>query len=147
MLFRSAYGEWATSVKTTDGRKRAGVEAVAASPNAWMAFALDSPTLLDEGVSESDLCIKSFESAGTGNGTSLMVLGVKGAAIGDDALPENLKKLFQVEGAETLSDGAFSTSNVSVEFDDPKNGDVAVLATPKNASNAFFFRLKKNRAQ
>ena len=74
-----------------------------------------------------------------------MVLGVKDVAIGEDALPENLKKLFQVEGSATLSDEAFSTSNVSVEFDDPKGGDVAVLAKPKSASTAFFFRLKKNR--
>lgn len=139
----AAYSEWATSVKTSDGRKRAGVEAVAASPNAWMAFALSSPTLLNESLSEDDLCIKSFESAGAGDGASRLVLGVKDVAIGEDALPENLKKLFQVEGAATLSDGAFSTDNVSVEFDDPKGGDVAVLAKPKSASSAFFFRLKK----
>ena len=141
----AAYSEWATSVKTADGKKRAGVAAVAASPNAWMSFALASPKLLDESLSESDLRIQSFESAGAGDGTSLMVLGVKDVAIGEDALPENLKKLFQVEGADTLSDEAFSTSNVSVVFDEPRNGGIAVQATPKSASNAFFFRLKKNR--
>ena len=40
-----------------------------------------------------------------------------------------------------------TTGNVSVEFDDPKDGGVAVLAKPKSASSAFFFRLKKNRAR
>jgi hypothetical protein len=141
----AAYSEWATSVKTADGRKRAGVAAVAAAPNAWMSFALDSPTLLDEGISEDDLRIESFETSQSGDGTALMVLGVKDAAIGDDAMLANLKKLFQVEGASTLSDEAFSTGNVSVEFDEPRNGGVAVQATPKTASSSFFFRLKKNR--
>ena len=141
----AAYSEWATSVKTADGRKRAGVAAVAAAPNAWMSFALDSPTLLDEGISEDDLRIESFETSQSGDGTALMVLGVKDAAIGDDAMLANLTKLFQVEGASTLSDEAFSTGNVSVEFDEPRNGGIAVQATPKTASSSFFFRLKKNR--
>ena len=143
----AAYREWATSVNTVDGGKRAGVAAVAAAPNAWMSFALDSPTLLDESISEDDLRIESFETSQSGDGTARMVLGVKDAAIGDDAMLGNLTKLFQVEGADTLSDEAFSTSNVSVEFDDPKDGGVAVLAKPKSASSAFFFRLKKNRAR
>jgi hypothetical protein len=57
----------------------------------------------------------------------------------------NLKKLFQVEGASMLSGEAFSTSNVSVEFDDPRDGGVAVFAKPKRASSAFFFRLKRHQ--
>ena len=39
---------------------------------------------------------------------------LKDIAVGDGALEENLKKVFDIEGSETLSSGEFSSAAVQI---------------------------------
>ena len=56
---------------------------------------------------------------------------------------ENLKKVLGVEGAATLSPGAFSSDNINIVFDAPANGKARFTVTPPaDAGNAYFMRVK-----
>ena len=73
---------------------------------------------------------------------------IDGIEVGDNALGANLKKVFGIEGAETLANGGagFSTDNVEVNTATPESGNVKFSVTPKMGDgekpDSFFFRVK-----
>ena len=70
--------------------------------------------------------------------------------VGKDALEANIRKVFDIEGAEKLaSDGAgFRPDNVEVNAAAPENGNVKFTVTPKGGGEgtrrptSFFFCVK-----
>jgi len=143
-IFRS----WANSVKVTSSAP-ASVLAVKDSAYAWLSYALDADALIAAAPKEGDIVIDTFESAAT-DGVFEFTVKIDGIAIGDNALEANLKKVFDIEGAEKLeSDGAgFSSDNVEVNAAAPENGKVKFTVTPKGGAlgttrpASFFFRIK-----
>jgi hypothetical protein len=137
---------WANSVKVPSSAP-ASVFAVKDSPYAWLSFALDTDALITAAPKEGDVVIDAFESAAT-DGAFEFTVKIDGIAVGDNALEANLKKVFDVEGAENLaSDGAgFSSDNVEVNAAAPENGNVMFTVTPKAGNgekpDSFFFRVK-----
>jgi hypothetical protein len=134
----AAYKEWAVNVKDASG-ETASVSMVNSSPNAYLAYAVNSPTLITQKVSSVDARIESFAVDGNGGGT--FMLGIKDVTIGKDALADDLAKVFKLEGAPSLSGAEFSENNVDVEFGEPTNGKVPVVIRPKNrTASSYFFR-------
>jgi len=139
----AAYGKyrtWATKVKAKGGTGPVGAEAVVASTNAWLSFALDSETLIENAPGDGDVTIDSFEPTAVGGAFELAV-GVEGVYVGEGAAAENLAKLFGLEGGEEI--GEMSADKVSVSFGEPTGGKVRLMAGPKDASSsAFFMRVR-----
>ena len=137
----AAYRTWALGL--------AGVtpDAVKASPNAWLSFALDTDALIAAAPKEGDVVIDTFESTANA-GAFEFTVKLDGIEVGENALGANLRKVFDIEGAEKLvSDGAgFSTDNVEVNAAAPENGNVKFTVTPKMENgekpDSFFFRVK-----
>ena len=122
------------------------------SPNAWLSFALDADALIAAAPKESDVVIDTFEGSAT-DGAFEFAVKIDGVTIGDNALEANIRKVFDIEGAEKLvSDGVselgvgFSSDNVEVNAAAPKNGNVKFTVAPKvedgEKPNSFFFRVK-----
>jgi hypothetical protein len=61
---------------------------------------------------------------------------IDGIAVGDNASAANIRKVFDIEGAEKLAgDGAgFSPDNVEVNAAAPENGNVKFTITPKGGA-------------
>ena len=141
MLGLRVYRSWALRL--------AGVtpDAVKASPNAWLSYALNTAALIAAAPKEGDVVIDIFESAANA-GTFEFAVKFDGIEVGANALEVNLKKVFDIEGAETLaSSGAgFSSDNVEVNAFMPEKDNVKFIVTPKmengEKSNSFFFRVK-----
>ena len=56
---------------------------------------------------------------------------------------DNLKKLFRLEGAESLDAAAFSPENVSLDFKEPQDGKLKFTATPAvDNAKSFFMKVK-----
>lgn len=136
----ASYREWALGVKEPVGGAPAGIAAVNSSPNAYLAYAINSPTLITNEVKASDAEIVSFRPD-LRNGVFTFELAVRNATIGEDALIENLANIFRLEGAPSISDGEFSKENIEVEFSQPANGRVKVEIRPKKpVASSYFFR-------
>ena len=144
----AAYRTWALGL--------AGVTAqeVKDSPNAWLSHALDTDALITAAPKEGDVIIDTLESSST-DGAFEFAVKIDGIAVGDDALEANIRKVFDIEGAEKLvSDGVgelgvgFSSDNVEVNAAAPENGNVKFMVTPKGGGEgsrrpaSFFFRVK-----
>jgi hypothetical protein len=122
---------------------------VKSSPNAWLSYALDADGLIAAAPKEGDVVIDTFESAAN-KGAFEFTVKIDGIAVGEDALEANIRKVFDIEGAENLaSDGAgFSSDNVEVNVTAPENGNVKFSVTPKGGGEgtrrptSFFFRVK-----
>lgn len=136
----AAYREWAVNVKDASGTVTADIASVNASPNSYLAYAIDSPTLITNDVKATDAEIRSFKADPQSGGFSFE-LGVKNAVIGEDALAENLADVFRIEGSPSLSGQSFSQDNVEFEFGEMVNGKVQVSIRPKTPSpSSYFFR-------
>ena len=131
-----------------------GLEGVAAqdvkdSPNAWLSYALDTDALIAAAPKEGDVVIDTFEGAATDRSFEFTVM-IDDIEVGDNALEVNLKKVFDIEGAETLASGGagFSSDNVEVNAAAPENGNVKFTVTPNGGGEgarrptSFFFRVK-----
>ena len=144
----AAYRTWALGL--------AGVtpDAVKASPNAWLSYALNTAALIAAAPKDGDVVIDTFESAANA-GTFEFAVKIDGIAVGDNALEANIRKVFDIEGAEKLASGGagFSSDNVEVNDAAPENGNVKFTVTPKAGNrewgtgngekpNSFFFRVK-----
>ena len=96
---------------------------------------------------EGDVVIDTFEIAAT-EGAFEFTVKIDGVEVGDSALEANLKKLFDIEGAENSASGevGFSLDNVEVNAVAPVNGNVKFTVTPKMENgekpDSFFFRVK-----
>ena len=148
-----AYRTWAL------GLEGVTPEQVKASPNAWLSYALDTDALIATAPKDGDVVIDTFESSST-DGAFVFTVKIDDIKVGDNALEANIKKVFDIEGAEKLaSDGVgesgvgFSSENVEVNVVAPENGNVKFTVTPKlgngewgtgNGENpaSFFFRVK-----
>ena len=144
----AAYRTWALGL--------AGVtpDAVKASPNAWLSYALDTDALIAAAPKEGDVVIDTFESAAT-DGAFEFTVKIDGIEVGEDALEANIRKAFDIEGAERLASGeaGFSSDNVEVNAAKSENGNVKFIVTPKVGNwdlgmgngeklESFFFRVK-----
>ena len=85
----AAYRTWALGL--------AGVtpDAVKASPNAWLSYALNTATLIAAAPKDGDVVIDTFESVAT-DGAFEFTVNLDGITVGDDALEANIRKLIAV---------------------------------------------------
>ena len=122
-------------------------EEVKSSLNAWLSYALNTAALIIAAPKEGDVIINAFESAAT-EGAFEFTVKIDGIMVGENALEANLKRVFDIEGAETLASGGagFSIDNVEVNTATPESGNVKFSVTPKMENgekpNSFFFRVK-----
>ena len=138
----NAYRNWATTVKNENGSGLAGAQAVRMSPYAWVSFATDSAALLAKMPTDEDLKVEEFKPSAAA-GSFDFTVSVKDVTIGDKASVDNLKKLFGLEGAESLDTAAFSSENVSLDFREPQDGKLKFTATPAvDNAKSFFMKVK-----
>ena len=123
-------------------------DAVKASPNAWLSYALNTAALIAAEPKEGDVVIDTFESSAT-DGAFEFIVKIDGIEVGDNALEANIKKVFDIEGVEKIGSGGvgFSSDNVEVNTTAPENGNVKFTVTLKGGEGArrptsFFFRVK-----
>ena len=129
----NAYREWALKVGATD---------VKASPYAWVSFATGSAALLPKMPTDEDLKVEEFKPSAAA-GSFDFTVSVRDVTIGDKASVDNLKKLFGLEGAESLDAAAFSSENVSLDFREPQDGKLKFTATPAvDNAKSFFMKVK-----
>ena len=131
----SGYETWASSLSVP-------LKTVKASSYAWLSYSLASPTLLTKDVTTDDLAVESFAPSSDGDGFSFVV-GVEGVSLGSTATAEALKSVFNVEGAETLSEASFDSANVDVKFSSPEDGKLKFIASPKKSASTFFMRIRR----
>ena len=148
-----AFREWSGQVQPHGGGDAVGAAGVMAAPNAWISYALGSETLIEIAPTDADLTVETFEPKSGENGKFDFTVGVEGVDVGGaatteaqkEALKENLKLVFGVEGSTSLDTNGFSSDNVDINFDTPENGKVKFTAGP-NAKNAdakmFFMKVK-----
>ena len=142
----AAYRTWAL------GLTGVTPDAVKASPNAWLSYALNTATLIAAAPKEGGVVIDTFESAAT-DGEFEFAVKIDGVEVGDNALEANIRKVFDIEGAGTLASGGagFSSDNVEVNAAKSENGNVKFTVTPKGGAlgttrpTSFFFRVKMKR--
>ena len=105
-------------------------------------FATDSEALLAKMLTDDDLKVEEFKPSATARSFDFTV-SVKDVTIGDKASEDNLKKLFGLEGAESLVSAAFSSENVSLDFREPQDGKLKFTATPAvDNAKSFFMKVK-----
>lgn len=135
------YREWALSVKDSTRVDIAGTEAVKASPNAWLSFALDSSFLIANEPVDGDVVIDSFEK-GSSDGIFEFTVSIDDIDVGGGAIEENIKKIFEIEGTANLS-SAFSSASVELSAASPENGKVKFTVAPVDkTAKSFFFKAK-----
>ena len=134
----------------TAGVKGATAAEVKAAPNAWLSYALNTTNLVATPV-EGDLKVESLVPSASEAGSFKLELSLKDVDIGagnasPEQVQENLSRIFGLEGATSLEDGAFSKNNVVYSFGAPVGGKVTVEARPAvTGGGSFFFRAKMAR--
>ena len=91
---------------------------------------------------DEDLKVEEFNPSATA-GSFDFTVSVKNVTIGDKASVGNLKKLFGLEGAESLAPAAFSSENVELYFKKPQDGKLKFSATPAVDNTKTFFMKAK----
>ncbi len=139
----NAYRGWATALNVNN----VSTLAVKRSPNAWLAFALGADTLIWEELASGDVKIESFTPTPTDGkfefSVSVKNVNIGGGSVSETILKENLKKVLGIEGAKSLSAGAFSSNNIDITFDTPVDGKAKfTVSPPADAGNSFFMRVK-----
>ena len=137
----NSYRKWAGLVKDVSGAV-VGPSVVKSSPYAWASFATDSAVLLAKMPTDDDLKVEEFKPSAMA-GSFDFTVSVKDVKIGDKASVDNLKKLFELEGAESLDAAAFSSEKVSLDFKEPQDGKLKFSATPAvDNAKSFFMKAK-----
>ena len=139
----AAYRTWA------QGLTGVTPDQVKDSPNAWLSYALDTDALITAAPKEGDVIIDTFESAATDGAFEFTVM-IDDIEVGDNALEANIRKVFDIEGAEKLASGdaGFSPDNVEVNAAAPQDGNVKFTVMPNGGGEgarrptSFFFRVK-----
>ena len=91
---------------------------------------------------DDDLKVEEFKPSAMAGAFDFTV-SVKDVTIGDKASVDNLKKLFGLEGAESLDTAAFSSENVSLDFREAQDGKLKFAATPAvDNAKSFFMKVK-----
>ena len=135
--------------------KQVGAAAVKASCTAWLSYALGADRLIEEEITSNDVHIVTFKVGNRGGSGTLgttpsftLEIAIDGVNIGggtvtESVLKANLKKILGVEGAATLTPGAFSPDNIDITFDTPVDGKARFTAKPPaDAGNTYFLRVK-----
>ena len=141
----NSYRAWTAGVKGATAAAE-----VKSAPNAWLSYALNTTNLVATPV-EGDLKVESLIPSASEAGSFKLELSLKDVDIGaGNASPgqvqENLSRIFDLEGATSLEDGAFSKNNVVYSFGAPVAGKVTVEARPAvTGGGRFFFRAKMAR--
>ena len=139
----TAYRSWALSV--TNATTTA--QTIKESTRTWLSYAFATDALIDKELTSDDVKIESFTPAST-DGKFEFTVSVKDVNIGggpvtEAVLKENLKKVLGIEGAKSLSSGAFSSDNIEITFDTPVDGKAKfTVSPPADAGNSFFMRVK-----
>ena len=133
------FREWALGVLTTDGTTLAGAESVLSSPCAWVSFALDSDRLLERAPVDEDLMIERFEPIEGFESRFGFTVRVEGVTVGPWAWVDDLSRVFGVEGSNVPCRDAFSSDEVTIEFDAPEEGKLKFSAGPSWPFESKFF--------
>ena len=139
----AAYRTWALSV--TNATTTA--QMIKESARTWLSYALGSDALIEKELSSDDVKIESFTPT-SADGKFEFTVSVKdvnigGGSVAVETLKENLKKVLGIEGAKSLSSGAFSSDNIEITFDTPVDGKARfTVSPPADAGNSFFMRVK-----
>lgn len=135
----NAYREWASMVKSSDGKTLAGHRLVKDSALAWLSFALNTSQLISSPPKQDDLRLVDFNVKPDEVSFSVSLNGVE---IGRSALVSNLRKVFATEGAYALN-GAFASSLVEVVDEYVEGGCVRFKIRVKGdtSTRQFFLRV------
>ena len=128
----NAYRAWAD-------RRGLNHRAVKDAPRAWLSFALDADKLITKHLERGDVEIVTFSPRA--DGLFGFEVSVKDINLGPNALSTNLARVFGVEGAASLTDGAFSYENVEVSFEAPVDGRLRFAARPLVTDGSSFMRV------
>ena len=124
------------------------------SKNTWLSYALGTDALIGKEITSNDVQIVGFDmvdggALGTTRPASFAFevaidgVNIGGGSVAEAILKENLKKVLGIEGAKSLSSGAFSSDNIDITFDTPVDGKAKFTVSPPNdAGNSFFMRVK-----
>ena len=135
----AAYHSWADKVRGQDFTRR---QVLKDSPNAWLAFMLDAPGLVNKAaLASEDVVIESIEPSSTA-GVFDIVIDIGGTEIGEDATALRLAEALGVEGATELNESAFTPEGLSVTFERTADGKVKAVVAPADTSPTFFMRIK-----
>ena len=137
----SGYAEFREWAKCT------GAVDVKASGKAWLSYALGADALIGKEIASEDVNIESFAPTPTDGKFEFTVsvkdVNIGGGSVAEAVLKENLKKVLGIEGAKSLSSGAFSSDNINITFDAPVDGKAKfTVSPPADAGNSFFMRVK-----
>ena len=139
------FREWAKCAGATD---------VKSSGKAWLSYALGADALIGKEITSNDVQVVGFEmvdggALGTSSPASFAFevaidgINIGSGSVAEAVLKENLKKVLGIEGANTLSSGAFSSDNIDITFDTPVDGKAKFTVSPSaDAGNSFFMRVK-----
>ena len=144
-----AYRTWALAL--TNGTVTA--QTVKESVHAWLSYALGADALIEKEITSNDVQIVGFDvedggAMGSSRPTFAFEVAIDGVNIGggsvaEAVLKENLKKVLGIEGAKSLSSGAFSPDNIDITFNVPVDGKAKfTVSPPSDAGNSFFMRVK-----
>ena len=133
--------------------KCAGATDVKTSGKAWLSYALGADALIGKEITSNDMQIVGFDvvdggAMGSSRPTIALEVAIDGVNIGggsvaEAVLKENLKKVLGIEGAKSLSSGAFSSDNIDITIDTPVDGKAKfTVSPPADAGNSFFMRAK-----
>lgn len=134
----NAYRSWSRKLNA----QGIAPSAVKSSTQSWMSFALDASKLLERKIANHDLRIERFESAAIQSDGFELSVGINDVYVGAGATAENLKKVFQLEGASSLEADAFAEDNVDVAIEPSDDGRLKLTAVPKVGGNSFFMRVR-----
>ena len=140
--------------KFREWAKCAGATDVKASGKAWLSYALGADALIGKEITSNDVQVVGFEmvdggALGTSSPASFAFevaidgINIGSGSVAEAVLKENLKKVLGVEGANSLSSGAFSSDNIDITFDTPVDGKAKfTVSPPADAGNSFFMCVK-----
>ena len=141
----NAFGEWAWNVVVHGNG--IWISDVKSNDRSWLSFALGADTVITNDVVRDDVKIESFAPASTDGKFEFTVsvkdVNIGGGSVAESVLKENLKKVLGIEGAKSLSSGAFSSDNIDIAFDTPVDGKAKfTVSPPADAGSSFFMRVK-----
>ena len=111
------------------------------SPNAWLAYVLDSPELIakEGAVENKDFKVDKLDMLNGSAGGMDFTFGIEDTVVGEEA---EIDEAFEIEGSETLDDSSFSTDGLQFSLDRTADGRVKATVTPPSGKTTYFIRVK-----
>ena len=109
------------------------------SPRAWFSYAIGADGLVEQAFQKGDVVIDSLATASGGAFT--FRVRVRNVRIGPDATAANLSTVFEVQGASSLAENLFFSSNVNAVLGVSAGGQLMVSVTPRGIVDTFFVRV------